>query len=260
MSPTRKRVLSVTAIILSGLVILLSAAIVIGAWATSGKVIDAGTRLLTGAEKAASAVQTGLDRIDSGLKQLEKDTAIIEEASSLLSQNISDKGLVLVLLPTDKEEKLTNTIASIKDTLSTAEQMLSSFIDTLAFIDSLPFLDLPKPEPEGMASLAVKVDKLNTSIESVNARIQEARDNSAGAAQRIADAVGEVNAGIEDARAEVNTRSKQLATTQDSLASLKNSFSTWVYIAALLITLILGWVIYTQVLIILFALAKYKSA
>jgi len=260
MSPTRKRVLSVTAIILSGFIILLSAALIIGAWATTGKVIDAGTKLLTGAEKAASAVQIGLDSIDSRLKKLEKDTAIIEEASALLSQNISDKGLVLVLLPPDKEEKLTDTISAIEDVLATAEQMLSSLIDTLSFIESLPFVELPKPDTETVSSISEKVEKLNASVDNVNAHIQEARDNSAGAAQKISDTVGEINAGIEDARAELETRSEQLAATQESLASIKESFPTWVYISALLITLILGWVIFTQVLIIQFSLAKYKSA
>jgi chromosome segregation ATPase len=260
MSPTFKRVLSVTAIILSGLIILLCAAGVIGAWAASGTIIEAGTKLLTGAEKAASAVQIVLDSIDSGLEKLEKDTAIIEEASALLSQNISDKGLVLVLLPPDKEEKLTDTISAIEDALATAEQMLSSLIDTLSFIESLPFVELPKPDPETVSSISEKVEKLNASIDNVNASIQEARDNSAGAAQKISDAVGEINDGIEDTRAEVETRSEQVAATQESLASIKESFPTCVYISLTLITLILGWVIYTQVLIIQFALANYKSA
>lgn len=260
MSPTLKRVLSVAAIILCGLVILLSAAGVIGAWATAGKVIDAGTKLLTGAEKAAGAVQVGLKSIDRELNNLEEDTASIQEATAQLSQNISDKGLVMVLLPPAREEKLTNTIGAIEDALNTAEQMIASLIDTLSFIESLPFVELPKPEPEAMASMAAKVEKLNTSIDNAKARIQEARDNSAGAAQRVSDAVGEINNDIETARSEVDTRSEQVAAIQESLASIKNSFPTWVYIGVSLITLILGWVIYTQVLIIQFAVAKYKSA
>jgi chromosome segregation ATPase len=260
MSPTLKRVLSVTTIVLCAIVILLSAAGVIGAWATTGKVIEAGTKLLTGAEKAAGAVQIGLQSIDKELKNLEEDTAAIQEATAQLSQNISDKGLVMVLLPPAREEKLTNSISAIEDALSTAEQMISSLIDTLSFIESLPFVELPKPEPETVTSIAAKVEKLNTSIDNAKARMQEARDNSAGAAQRVSDAVGEINNDIATARSEVDTRSEQVAATQESLASLKQSFPTWVYVSALLITLILGWVIYTQVLIIQFALGKYKSA
>jgi predicted nucleic acid-binding Zn-ribbon protein len=260
MSPTLKRVLSVTTIILCGLVILLSAAFVIGAWATTGKIIDAGTKLITAAEKAAVAVQIGLESIDNGLGRLEEDTQTIEDATAQLSQNISDKGLILVLLPPAKEVELIHTISAIDDALATVEQMFSSLIDTLSFIESLPCVELPKPDPETVSSISEKVEKLNASINNVNARIQEARDNSAGAAQKISDAVGELNTGIEDARAELETRSEQLAATQDSLASIKDSFPTWVYIGAFLITLILGWVIYTQVLIIQFSLAKYKSA
>jgi hypothetical protein len=152
MSPTLKRILSITTIILCGIVILLSAAGVIGAWATTGKVIEAGTRLLTGAEKAAGAVQIGLQSIDEELNNLEEDTAAIQEATAQLSQNISDKGLVMVLLPPAREEKLTNTIGAIEDALNTAELMISSLIDTLSFIDGLPFVELPKPEPESMSS------------------------------------------------------------------------------------------------------------
>ena len=260
MSPTLKRVLTVTTIILCGLVILLSAAGVIGAWAATGKIIDAGTRLITAAEKAAVAVQIGLESIDNGLGRLEEDMQTIEDATAQLSQNISDKGLVMVLLPPAREEKLITTIAAIDDALTGVEQMVSSLIDTLIFIDSIPFVDVPKPEPEVMASMAAKVEKLNTSIDNVNARIQEARDNSAGAAQRVSDAVGEINNDIAAVRSEVDNRSEQVAATQESLASIKNTFPTWIYASALLITLILGWVIYTQILIIQFSLAKFKSA
>ena len=260
MSPTLKRVLSVTSIILSGLVILLCAAGVIGAWAASGKIIDAGTKLITGAEKAAVAVQIGLESIDNGLGKLEEDTQTIEDATAQLSQNISDKGLILVLLPPAREEKLINTISAIDDALTGVEEMVSSLIDTLIFIDSIPFVEVPKPDPEVMSSLSAKVEKLNTSIDKVNAQMQQARDNSAGAAQRVSDAVGELNNDISVARAELDSRSEQIAATKDSLSGIKGSLSTWVYLGALLVTLLFAWVIYTQVLIIQFALAKYKSA
>ena len=260
MSPTLKRVLSVTSIILSGLVILLCAAGVIGAWASSGTIIEAGTKLLTGAEKAAVAVQIGLESIDNGLGKLEEDTQTIEDATAQLSQNISDKGLILVLLPPAREEKLITTIAAVDDALTGVEEMVSSLIDTLIFIDSIPFVEVPKPEPEVMSSLSAKVEKLNTSIDKVNAQMQQARDNSAGAAQRVSDAVGELNNDIEAARAELDSRSEQIAATEDTLSGIKGSLSTWVYLGALLVTLLFAWVIYTQVLIIQFALAKYKAA
>jgi cytochrome c556 len=260
MSSTTKRVLSISAIVLSSLVILLCAAGVVGVWSASGKIIAAGTKLITAAEKAAVAVRIGLESIDNGLGRLEEDTQTIEEATAQLSQNISDKGLILVLLPPAKEEKLTNTISAIDDALTGVEEMVSSLIDTLIFIDSIPFVEVPKPEPEVMSSLSAKVEKLNTSIEKVNSQMQQARDNSAGAAQRVSDAVGELNDDIEAARAELDSRSEQIAATAETLSGIKGSLSTWVYLGAFLVTLLLAWVIYTQVLIIQFSLAKYKAA
>lgn len=260
MSPTLKRVLSVTAIILSGLVILLCAAGAIGIWATSGVVIEAGTKLITAAEKAATAAQIGLQSIDNELSNLEEDTQSIEEAAAQLSQNISDKGLILVLLPPDKEEKLTNAIGSIKNALATVEQVVSSLIDTLVFIDSIPFVEVPIPEPDTLESLSAKVEKLNASIDKVTAQMQEARNNAAGAAQKVSDAVGEINNDIETARTEVDVRSEQVAATQATLSGIKDSLAFWVYLAAFLVTLIFAWIIYTQVLIIQFSLAKFKSA
>lgn len=260
MSPTTKRVLSITAIVLCGLVILLCAVSAIGVWAASGKIIAAGTKLITAAEKAALAVQTGLDSIDNGLGRLEADTQTIEAATAQLSQNISDKGLILVLLPPAREEKLINTIAAIDDALTGVENMVSSLIDTLTFIDSIPFVEVPMPEAEVMASLSAKVEKLDTSIAKVTTQMQEARDNSAGAAQRVSNAVGEINKDIEAARAALDSRSEQIAATQDSLYGIKESLATSVYLGAFLVTLLFAWIIYTQVLIIQFALAKYRSA
>jgi septal ring factor EnvC (AmiA/AmiB activator) len=260
MSPTLKRVLSVTTIILSGLVILLCAAGLIGAWASSGKIIAAGTTLIGAAQKGATALQVGLQSVDRRLKSLEEDTQTIQDATTQLSQNISDKGLVLVLLPPAKEEKLTNTVGAIKDALTTAEQTLSSLIDTLTFIDSLPLISVPKPDPDTVSAVAARVDKLNTTIDNTRARMQEARDNSAGAAQKISDATGEVNNAITEIRSELDARSQKLSATQDSLSSFAQSLPFWVYLGTLLVTLVLGWVIYTQVLIIQFALAKFKAA
>ena len=260
MSSTLKRVLSVTAILLSGLVILLCAAGIIGVWASSGKVIAAGTGLITAAENAAAAFQTGLGAVDNGLSRLEEDTQAIQEASAQLSQNISDKGLILVLLPPAREEKLVNTVTSIKETLSTVGQVLSSFTGTYQAIDSLPFISLPKPSAETMDALTTKTDKLAADVKELQTLIQAARDNSAGAAQKISDAVASFNNDIRDARTEVQARSDQLAATQAALSSAKNSFSFWVYLGAALITLLLGWVGYTQVLIIQLALSKYRSA
>jgi uncharacterized phage infection (PIP) family protein YhgE len=260
MSPTMKRVLSVTAIILSGLVILLCTAGLIGAWASSGKIITAGTKLIDGAQKGATALQVGLQSVDRRLNSLEDDTQTIQDATAKLSNNISDKGLVLVLLPAAKEENLTNTVSAIKDALATAEQTLSSLIDTLTFIDSLPFVSVPKPDPDTVSAAAAKVEKLNTSIDNIRARMQEARDNSAGAAQKVSDAAGEVNNAITEIRSELDARSQKLAATQDSLSSFAQSLPLWVYLGTILVTLVLGWIIYTQVLIIQFALAKFKAA
>jgi methyl-accepting chemotaxis protein len=260
MSPTLRRVLSVTTIILCGLVILLCAVGVIGAWASTGRIINAGTKMISAAEKAATAVQIGLKSVNRELSSLESDTQTISDASAQLSQNISDQGLVMVLLPPAKEETLTNSIAAIKDTLNTAEQTLSSLIDTYAAVDSLPFLELPKPDPQTVASVSAKVDQLNTSIDNVKALMQQARDNSAGAAQKISDATGEINKAISAVRAELDARSQKIAATQDTLSGFKQSLPFWVYLGAVLITLVSGWIIYTQVLIIQFSLEKYKSA
>lgn len=260
MSPTLKRVLSITSIVLCGIIILLCVSAVLGVWAFSGKIIDAGTKLLTAAEKGAAAVQIGLNSIDNELTRLEEGTQSIEEATAQLSQNISDKGLILVLLPPAKEEKLTNSVAAIKSTLETVEQMLSSVIDTLQFIDSMPFVDVPKPDPDTVASVSVKVEKINSSVEKVQNQMQEVRDNVAGATQRVSDAVGEINNDIEAARDEVDARSESVVTIQESLTGIKESLPTWVYLGALLVTLLFAWVIYTQVLIIQWAFAKYKAA
>ena len=69
-------------------------------------------------EDSTKVIRSASDRVDQTLAALEGKTSDISDSAQQLSQNVTDKGLVLVVLPEEKEQELIETAGSVKDTYS----------------------------------------------------------------------------------------------------------------------------------------------
>jgi len=91
------------AIILSVLVILVSVAGVVGSWVGGSTLSAATVQVLLVVEGTADNMSTLVDGIDLRVAGLEETSLAIRDATDQLSQNVTDKGLVLTLLPEERE-------------------------------------------------------------------------------------------------------------------------------------------------------------
>ena len=117
-----KKILYGFVIGLSGLILLFCLAGIIGVWVVERPLSDATVTLLRVVENSTKVVRTATSRVDQTLAAVQAKTAEISDASNQLSQNVTDKGLVLVLLPEEKEQQLVETASSIQDTYFGASQ------------------------------------------------------------------------------------------------------------------------------------------
>ena len=97
-----QRVFSVVSIVLCGLILVLCVGGLIGTWVIKGVLTDVTLDLLSGVEKITQASQSAIERVDLRLAKLIDLTGNIESATTQLSQNVADQGLVLTLLPEEK--------------------------------------------------------------------------------------------------------------------------------------------------------------
>jgi hypothetical protein len=166
-------------------VILASAAGVVGTFVVGKTVSDATVRLLAGVERAAVAVEGLASNFEQGVADVQVLTAQIGDATTQIGENVTDQGLLLTLLPEEREDRLMERVQSLADSLIAIKSVVNTALETYQAIDALPFISLPKPKVETLDRLEQAANDLrNGAIELVQA-IRDFRAGVAGAIGRV---------------------------------------------------------------------------
>jgi len=246
-------------ITLSVLVLLFSVVGVVGTWVLQSKLSDTTVALLQAAENVAGRAQQVIAQVEQPLGEVQQISTKVADASSKLSQSVQDEGLLKLLLPPEQEQKLVNLATKVQDTLATIHEVLSSAAELYQAIDRMPFISLPAPGMEKVRAVEQSVSEIRLAIEELKGRVVEVR---AGAADKIG-VVTDIATRITDRTTEVLANLAALDTElegfKQTLAGVRASVPTVFAVLALLITLALVYVGYTQVEVIRLFVLRWRS-
>jgi hypothetical protein len=246
-------------IALSALLLLACALGVVGTWVLESKLSDATVALLQTAENVIGKAQDVIGQVQEPLGEIQQIATGVAEASSQLSQNVKDEGLLKLLLPAEQEQKLVNLGTKIQDTLATIHDVLAAAVDMYQAIDRVPFIDLPKPGLEQVEAVQQSVNDIRLSIEELKGKVAEVR---AGAADKIG-VVTEIATRVADrssqASSNLSTLDTELEGFQQKLAGIRSAVPTVFAILALLFTLLLLYVGYTQVEVVRLFVGRWRA-
>jgi len=246
-------------ITLSVLVLLISAVGVIGAWVLQSKLSDTTVALLQTAENVAGRAQQVIGQVEEPLGEVQQISQNVAVASAKLSQNVQDEGLLKLLLPPEQEQKLVNLATKVQDTLATIHEVLSTAASLYQAIDRMPFISLPTPGLEKVRAVEQSVTEIRVAIEELKGKVAEVR---AGAADKIG-VVTEIATRISDRSAEVLDNlaalDAELEGFKQTVAEVRSAVPTVFVMIALLITLSLAYIAYTQVEVIRLFVVRWRS-
>lgn len=245
-----RKILYSLVIAASGLIALLCAAGIIGGWALESKAEKAAITALKFVETSAGAVRQAIDRVDVPLAGLEGKTADIADASRQLSQNVSDRGLVMVLLPEEKEQQLTAAVGSLRDTFAEVRGTISGGLDLYRSIDRMPFINLPSLSDDHLDKLDGGVSQAQALAETLRSQIRDVRSGAAGAVDKLQATVALLSAATGQVRDRLAEADARLAALQVLTAQLQQAVPTVFVTIAVLLSLLLAFVIFTQVEVI----------
>jgi methyl-accepting chemotaxis protein len=229
----------------------LSAAGTIGTWIGRGVAIDVNTSLMEGVDQLASTGRQGATRLGEGVEEIQSAVGEVESAIDELAQDISDQGLVMTLLPPEKEQKVVDTTDKISETLSSITSAVETAFDLYKAIDNIPLINLPKPDEAKVQALDNDVQEIQESVDQLAADIQEFRDGAASGVSEISAAVGEVNNRLERTNQNLSELDSYLADVQTQANYWNDRFRTITTISSIVVTLILFWIIYAMVNLIM---------
>jgi hypothetical protein len=256
---TVSRIFAGLTLFLCAIVLLISLAGIVVTWVAGRALTDASLALLDAVDRSAETAHQAIGRVNTSLTQVSDDLRSLEDAALLLSQNVSDQGLVLTLLPQGREEALSAKVQKFAEEFNNVREVIVGALDLYQAVDALPFVDLPKPEGERMQTVANLATEITATITDLNARITEVRSNAAGAIARVTDALGNAKDRLAKIVTELDTLDAQLLAVQARAAKLKQTIPIAITVAMIVLTLFIAWVAYTQIVVMRGAWRKLRA-
>jgi len=245
-------------IALSALLLVICVVGLIGTWVLQSKLSDFTVSLLQTAENAAGKAQELMAQAEQPLGEIQQIAAQIADASTQLSQNVEDEGLLKLLLTPEQEQKLTDLATKVQGTLATIQEVLSNASSLYQAIDKIPFINLPTPGLEKVREVEQAVADIRLGIEELKGRVAEIR---AGAVEKIG-MVTDIATRVSDRLIEVLDKMAvldgQLESLQATLSAIREAIPSTFAILALLLSLFYVYVGYTQVEVIRLFLGRWR--
>jgi chromosome segregation ATPase len=256
---TGQRIFAVISIIISVLVLLLAVAGIVGTWAGRSPAIEVATGVLEGVDQLAQVGRNNIARLDTRLANLNNAVGEVEAAVDQIAQNVEDKGLVLTLLPPEKEQQLENTAQQISDGLASVRELIEAVVELKQTIERLPFVDLPEPDPERVQATAENISSVRESVDELRSDIRQFREGASGEISKISTAASNVSRRLSTSQENLAQLDGRLAELQSRANQLKERIPIYVTTVAVLLTLLLAWVSYALVVLIRRALANLRG-
>lgn len=249
MTPGRKAWLWAS-VVISVIVLIIAVLGLFGIWIGRSAAINVNNRLMDGITRLATTAEEAADRVGTRITELNTRVADIESAVDEVAQNVSDKGLVLTLLPAEKEQNLVNTATQIRETTNTITTSVRAAVDLYNSVNAIPFVNLPGPSEEKVQKLNTNIEEVQTGVDQLATDIQDFRDGVSSEISRVSTAAGTVKDRVQVTEDNLAELESDFSTMQTTAQDFKGRFSTRVTILAVIITLFLVWVIYGMVIII----------
>jgi hypothetical protein len=253
-----KKILYALVIVMSSLLLLVSVAGIIGVWVVEQPVSNAAVTVLSVVESSTGVIRASNARVDQAVAALQVKTTEISDASQQLSQNVTDKGLVLVLLPEQKEQQLIQTSSSVRDTYNGLRDSIRNGLDLYRSINRIPFVSLPGPSDDQMQKIDASMTKTQVQVEAVRSQMADFRSGVTDKIDKVGAAASLLNDELNQARDALSQLDSRLAALQALSVRLQQVIPGVLVAIAVIISLILAFLIFTQVEMIRLYVARWR--
>jgi hypothetical protein len=250
MKTTLARGFQILSIALCVLVLLASASAIVTTWVTMRTTNEVAIQTLDGIDQAAQGMRDAIGRVDNRVGNAQNQLGSFKQAGEQLAQNVSDKGLVLTLLPPQKEQQLQAAGENLASSLASFHETALAVATLVHAVDQLPFVSLPEPDQQRVQAAEQAIDSVQGSIGELTSDVRQAREGSAGAISRITPLADTVDGRLAVTKSNLGQVDGRLASVQDRVNQYKQTVPTVLFLSATLITLLLLWIIYSQLVLL----------
>ncbi len=260
MKKTGHKIWNGIAILLSGIVLLVCVLGIAGIWITERALSNSVVQIIDAVENASVSMRQVIQGLDGKLENMQTVSTYLSTISGTISENVKDQGLIKLLLPPEQEQNLIATTTAVAETIGSLRDTLLTGITIYRSIDQLPFINLPYPNQEQVNDIEKAVGDVQAAANDLAAEITAFRSNVAAPIDKIGTGADNLTSRLGQARDRLTQLDARLAITQDRLESFKQTASRLLFLISFLMSLLLAWVIYSQVELINLYIHRWKAS
>ena len=250
-----KQIGRVLAIIIAVLVIVLSVSGIAGSWYVNSVLANVTNQIFSVVNTGAGVAQTGVNRAEQLVTEGRSEVQNASDTVTAVGQHLEENSPVLTALNDRLTQRLGPTVEALQTTLAPAVDGLKTVNQMVTIANSIPFVRQDTP----------RLDKLEEATNGLLQLVADAQQFQATLGQTV---VGEKNqvtneavGVLTDLATRIDTRLSDLETTlqetqqeitafQGRMDALNGRLLTIYNLITLLFTLLLIWIIYSQIVVI----------
>jgi hypothetical protein len=257
-----QRILAVVMMALSVLLGIVCVGGIVGSWVVSSRLSNGIARVATGVDAGLERTEVALGRLGDAVGNARGRVGEFDEAVATAGENFAENPVILTAISERLDlgvgpavEEVRGTAQSIRETIVVAQ-------NTVQTLNALPFVSIGgKVADDGkLQALADDVTELKEGVQGVRDGVREAKAEAAeNVGTRIGERTARLDAGLEKVETTVSGFGDGASTLRAEVLALKANLTRWLIVSAVLITLILLWLIYTQVVTFVLGLSVYRG-
>jgi hypothetical protein len=256
-----KRILAVTAMVSSVLLIILLVAGTVGTWIVSSTLKDSMVRTLTGLDGVLGNTQNALSELDTAVGGARQRLDAFDETVATAAANLEDPILLaaigdrLDLGIAPAVEEVRSTVQSIRETVLVAQ-------NTVQTLNTLPFVSIGSSVADDgtLQSLAASVTSLVEGVREIRAGVRAARDGAIeGVVTTLNQRTARMDAELASIETAVSGADARASALRARVSDLQSTLTFWLDAASLLLTVAMVWLIVSQVATFILGLSAYKG-
>lgn len=250
-----KQIGRVLLVLIAVLVILLSVAGIVGAWWLNRTATDVTLTAFAVIDTGVGVAEAGINRVDTFVQDGRTEVQQAEETIAAVGANLQENSPVLTALSNRLQTRLAPTVENIRQAIAPVRQALVNVSTVVEVTASIPGMSERAPRlarldqafdqlEQTAADVRQLDDTLRTSVvEGKNQLTQEAVTTMTGITTRVDTRLAEAQAAVDEVQSDIDTFQVEMDDTESRLLLIYN-------LAALAMTLLMFWLIYSQVVVI----------
>jgi uncharacterized phage infection (PIP) family protein YhgE len=257
-----KRVLAVTVMAFSVLLIILLVAGIVGSWIANASLTDGIVRVSTGIDTVLANTDNALSRLDTTVSSARQRVDLFDETVAAAGENLAENPVLLAAIAERLDLGIAPAVDEVRGTVQTIRETILVAQNTVQALKALPFVSIGSSVADDG-----KLQALSEALTSLTVGVQQIRDAvRAARTETITDVVttlgqgtSRLDAGLETIETAVSGTGDRVSALRTEVSEFKSTLTFWLDAASMVTTLALLWLTFAQVVTFVLGLSIYKE-